>query len=282
MARPLRVQFPGATYHVMSRGFEKGAIFVVDDDRRRFLSELDEVAERLGWSLWAYCLMGNHYHLLLQTCEPNLARGMRDLNGRYSQAFNHRHDRVGHLFQGRYKALVVDDEVYLHQVARYIVLNPVRGGLCARPEEWSWTSYRATCGDSPGPLCLRADEALAVFDRDRAVARSAYMAFVEAGLNQPDPARLVRNQLFVGDDTFVARAAAWASTQSEEIPKRQRRATRRLAEFSQMHERRNAAIAAAHASGLYTLSEIGAHFGLHYASVSKIVRTERTMLRSKT
>lgn len=266
----------------MARGFEKGAIFVDDRDRHRLLSELDEIAERLEWSLWAYCLMGNHYHLLVQTREPTLSRGMRDLNGRYSQAFNHRHGRAGHLFQGRYKALVVDDEVYLHQVARYIVLNPVRSSLCGRPEEWPWSSYGAMCGEDRGPRCLRTAEALAAFDGRPVDARAAYVRFVEAGLNQPDPARLTRNQLYVGDEVFAARAASWASPSSGEVPRQQRRTRLSLAGLAEVHGRRNAAIAAAHASGLYTLSEIGSHFGLHYASVSKIVRSERTMLRSKT
>jgi putative transposase len=108
MSRPLRIEFAGAMYHIIARGNARAPIFVDDHDRRLFLFELGRVAERLDWWLWAYCLMGNHYHLVLETARPTLVRGMRDVNGNYSQGFNRRHDRVGHLFQGRYRSILLD------------------------------------------------------------------------------------------------------------------------------------------------------------------------------
>ena len=150
MARPLRIEFSGAIYHVTSRGNARCAIYEDDEDRRAFLSALDRVMVRFHWICHAYCLMDNHYHLLIETPEGNLSQGMRQLNGVYTQGFNRRHNRVGHLFQGRFKAIVVDRDSYLLELCRYIVLNPVRAGEVSRPEEYRWSSYRATAGLSPG------------------------------------------------------------------------------------------------------------------------------------
>jgi len=142
MARPLRIEFPGAVYHVTARGNARAAIFLNDDDRRRFLALLTETAGRRGWTCHAYCLMDNHYHLMLETAAANLGRGMRQINGVYTQRFNRAHDRVGHVFQGRYKAILVEKQAYLLELCRYVVLNPVRAGMVAAPGDWAWSSYR--------------------------------------------------------------------------------------------------------------------------------------------
>jgi len=126
MARPLRIEFPGAVYHVTSRGNARRKIYRDDEDREAFLATLAWVAERFGWRCHAYCLMDNHFHLLLETPQPNLSRGMRQLNGVYTQSFNRRHRKAGHLFQGRFKAILAEKDSYLLELARYIVLNPVR------------------------------------------------------------------------------------------------------------------------------------------------------------
>ena len=146
MARPLRIEFPGALYHVTSRGNARQDIALDDEDRAAFLAVLAEARERFAWLVHAYCLMGNHYHLMVETPEANLSRGMRQLIGVYTQRFNRRHGRVGHLFQGRYKAILVERESYLLELCRYVVLNPVRAGLVARVEDWRWSSYAETAG----------------------------------------------------------------------------------------------------------------------------------------
>ena len=146
MARPLRLEFPGAVYHVTARGDRQEPIFEGDDDRVAFLELLAKEVRQQGWLLYAFCLMGNHYHLLLETPEPNLVRGMRRLNGVYTQAFNHRHDRAGHVLQGRYKAILVDKDSYLLELCRYVVLNPVRAQMVSAVGEWPWSSYLATAG----------------------------------------------------------------------------------------------------------------------------------------
>jgi putative transposase len=152
--RPLRVEFPNALYHVTSRGNGKQPIFLDESDRERFLGLLARTCERFAWRCHAYCLMGNHYHLVLETPRPNLSRGMQQLGSGYAQSFNRRHERTGHVLQGRYKAFLVEKEAHLLELTRYVVLNPVRAGLCRSAGEWRWSSYRATCGDAPTPRFL--------------------------------------------------------------------------------------------------------------------------------
>ncbi len=149
MARPLRIEYPGAVYHITARGNGRQAIFHDDRDYLKFLEIFVKTQERYNWLCHAYCLMGNHYHLMIETPEANISKGMPRLNAAFSRAHHKRHETVGHLFQGRFKGIVVDRESYLLELARYVVLNPVRAGLVARPEDWPWSSYRATVGLPP-------------------------------------------------------------------------------------------------------------------------------------
>ena len=151
MARPLRVVFPGALYHVYARGNERRAIFGDRSDFARFLELLELAIARHAWVCHAYCFMSNHYHLLVETPRANLPAGMRHLNGCYSQDFNRRRNRVGHLFQGRYAAVLVEKQTGLLLVFRYIARNPVRARICQRPQDRRWSSYAATIGDKPAP-----------------------------------------------------------------------------------------------------------------------------------
>ena len=163
MARPLRLEFAGALYHVTSRGDRREDIYEDDEDRVAFLNVLASVARRFNWLVHAYCLMSNHYHLLIETPDGNLSQGMRQLNGVYTQYSNRRHRRVGHLFQGRYKAILVQKESYLLEVACYIVLNPVRAGMVRSAGDWPWSSYRATAGREAIPEWLTTDWVLSAF-----------------------------------------------------------------------------------------------------------------------
>ncbi len=269
MSRPLRIEFAGALYHVMARGDGRREIFEDDEDREAFLAQLSRVCERFQWRLWTYCLMGNHYHLLVETQQPTLSRGMREVNGVYTQAFNHRHDRIGHVLQGRYKAVLVDKNAYLLELSRYIVLNPVRARMRECAEDWPWSSYRAIMGKVPALPGLAADELLALFSADRGAARRAYARFVAAGSEAASVK--VRQQLYVGDDDFVERMARRAGPVSSEVPRCQR-AWKSLDRYARDAGDRDAAIQAAYASGAYTLKEIAVYFGLHYATVSRIAR----------
>lgn len=141
MARPLRIEFEGALYHVISRGDRQEAIYEDDEDRERFLGVLAEAVARFNWRCHTSCLMTNHYHLLIETPEGNLSKGMRQLNGVYTQASNRRDGRTGHPFQGRFKGILVDKDSYLLELRRYVVLNPARAGMVRRAQSWRWSSY---------------------------------------------------------------------------------------------------------------------------------------------
>lgn len=178
MARPHRPQVAGGVYHITARGNRRQPIFLDDRDRHSFLTLLEDVVGRHGWRIHAYCLMPNHFHLLVETTEANISIGMQRLNFRYAQWFNHRHDLDGHLFQGRFHSVLAESTWYVVELARYIVLNPVRAGLCQHPGEWRWSSYRATIGQSAEMRVLTVDWLLGLFGKTSADARRAYEAFV--------------------------------------------------------------------------------------------------------
>jgi REP element-mobilizing transposase RayT len=203
MSRPLRLQFPGAVYHVTSRGNARQDIFADDTDRRRFLDLLGREIEQHRWRCHAYCLMDNHYHLLVETPEANLSRGMGRLNMAYAQGFNRCHERVGHLFQGRFHAIVVEKDSHLLELCRYLVLNPVRAGTTATPEDWSWSSYRATASGRGGPDWLTTGWVLQHFGKADASARRAYRRFVREGAGAASPWRDLRGGAFLGGEKFL-------------------------------------------------------------------------------
>ena len=279
MARPLRIEFPGAIYHVTSRGNAQQAIFEDDGDRRQLCAVLGGAVERHGWLCHAYCLMDNHYHLMIETPDGNLARGMGRLNGLYTQRFNRRHGRVGHLFQGRYKAILVERESYLLELCRYVVLNPVRAGLVRRPAAYRWSSYRATAGREPAPRFLTTDWILSQFGKRRGRAQARYAAFVKEGAALPSPWPGLRGQAVLGGEGFVRglRPLLDEAVGLDEVPRAQRllgrpELARTLDAWEGMPKaERNRRIAEAHLSHGYTLTEIARHLGLHYTTVSKIV-----------
>jgi putative transposase len=227
MSRPLRLEYPGAVWHVTSRGNERRVVFRDDADRELFLSILGRTVELFRWKLHAWVLMGNHYHLLVETPEPTLSRGMRQLGGLYTQAFNRRHRRAGHLFQGRFKAILVGKESHLLELCRYLVLNPVRAGLATSARAWRWSSYRATAGLSAAPSWLETDWTLKQFAVSRRTARERYRRFVADGKKAGfEPWTSVRNQVFLGTDEFLDEALEMAKRrpQGKGIPRRQRQA----------------------------------------------------------
>ncbi|MBU4337805.1 MAG: transposase [Actinobacteria bacterium] len=275
MARPLRLEFSGAVYHVTARGNARQDIFADDADRQKFLSVLTATINRYNWQCHAYCLMGNHYHLLLETPDPNLSLGMRMLNGIYTQFFNRRHNRVGHVFQGRYKAVLVEKDTHLLELCRYIVLNPVAAGMVKQPEQWPWSSYRSTVAEGERPEFLVTDWVLGQFAGRREQARAAYRKFVAAGHKAQSPWQRLQGQVFFGSETFVEKMGEMLTEKQQfpEIPRQQRYPSRPslatlLTDFSDKAER-NARIEQAHVTHGYTLKEIADHLGLHYTTVSK-------------
>ena len=225
MSRPLRLDHAGALWHVTARGNERREIFVDDEDRREFLHLLGRSVGLFGWKLHAWVLMGNHYHLLVATPEATLSRGMRQLNGDYAQHFNRRHGRDGHVFQGRFKAILVQREAHLLEISRYVVRNPVRAGMVKSPEDWAWSSYRATAGLEPAPEWLDAGFLLEQFASRRAAAATKYREFVaEGGDARYAPWTQLVGQMYLGSPAFAesARAAQSATEHPREVPRSQR------------------------------------------------------------
>jgi len=268
MARPLRIEFPSAVYHVTSRGNARHDIVTDEQDRRTFLTLLAHVIERFGWLCHAYCLMGNHYHLVIETPQANLSRGMRQLNGRYTQTFNRRHRRVGHLFQGRFTAILVEKEPHLLELCRYVVLNPVRAKVVAHPRRWAWSSYRATVGETVAPAWLTTDWVLGQFGTRGHTAQQRYRTFVAEGRGGPRPWDRLQGQIYLGSEAFIGRHQP--DRVIREIPRRQTQAVRPpLAVLFQRKQPSARLITEAYRRHGYRLADIADYLGVHYATVSR-------------
>jgi REP element-mobilizing transposase RayT len=283
MARPLRVEFPGAVYHVTSRGNAKQAIFIDDEDKSRFFDVLSIVVERFNWLCHAYCLMENHYHLLVETPNGNLSRGMRELNGAYTQGFNQRYRRVGHLFQGRYKAIIVEKDNHLLSLCRYVVLNPVRVGLIKKPEQWKWSSYGATIGLVKRLSFLTVDWILSQFGERKMVAKEKYRKFVMEGIDKESPWETLKGQIFLGTDGFIKQLRGFLDEKEKikEVPRLQRYVARpslsglfRGKKRKERKERKaeDKTIYSAYVRYGYTMKEIAEHLGIHYATISRAIK----------
>jgi putative transposase len=277
MSRPLRLEFAGALYHVTSRGNERKPIYLEEADFQRFLETTAQVCERYNWVIHAYCLMTNHYHLLVETPDANLSLGMRQLNGVYTQLFNRAHKRVGHLFQGRYKALLVQKDSYLLEVSRYIVLNPVRAAMVDHCIEWPWSSYGFTCDQQQAPEWLAVDQLLLLFARERTEAITRYQDFVMRGVGKSLWAE-VKQQLYLGSDRFVSEMQNKIIKPEllSEVPFAQKRPSAKAIAWyvQQCAGDRNKALQMAFAGGGYTQAELSRYFGLHSSTVSRIISGE--------
>ena len=277
MARPLRIEYENALYHVTSRGNARANIYSTDSDRHCFLEILGEVVSRLGWICHAYCLMSNHYHLVVETPAPNLSKGMQLLNGIYTQRFNRAEKRSGHVFQGRYKAILVERESYLLELARYVVLNPVRAKMVRSARAWPWSSYRATAGQSEIPGFLNVEWILSQFSSTRAPAMRAYRKFVSQG-RRVNIWEELRAGSLLGSDEFAERMKPRLAEAPADpnVLRRERSAARPTLEviFSNVTDRakRDAGIHAAVREYHYTLREVGDHLGLHFSTVSVIAQ----------
>jgi putative transposase len=289
MARPLRVEFAGAIYHITSRGNGRQPIFLDRPDWAGFLDILSSAIARFGWICHGYCLMENHYHLVMETPRGNLSRGMRHLNGVYTQFFNRRHKNVGHLLQGRYKAVLVERESHLLSLCRYVVLNPVRAGLVRLPGEWKWSSYRATVGQVKRPPYLAVDWVLAQFGRNRAEAVGKYRRYVLEGVGEKSPWESLKGQILLGKEEFAGRVREFlqGKENSLEVPKVQRFLARPTLEELFRRERspggkkRDEAIYRAYRDYGYYLREIADYLRVHYATVSRALDRATQVARNE-
>jgi len=282
MVRPFRIEYEGAVYHVTSRGNAQAAIYLTDADREMFLDVLAHVVERFSWVCHAYCLMGNHYHLMIETPQANLSRGMRQLNGMYTQRFNREHKRVGHVFQGRFKSIVVDKNTYLLELCRYIVRNPVAANIVGDVGEWPWSSYAATAGIETSPPFLTINWLLAQFGNQLEGAQASYQSFVRnaeqsapwQGLNGPD---------VLGDDEFRSELQQFKGEGSREIPRRKQTLRHLpLHEIEGQGKPREVWMNEAYQEHGYTMQAIADHVGIHHSTVSRLIKRDDKNARNKT
>jgi len=282
MSRPLRIEYPNAIYHITSRGNAQANIFLDDEDRELFLKTLEDVIKRFGWLCHAYCLMDNHYHLMVETPQSNLCSGMRQLNGVYTQRFNRAHQRVGHVFQGRYKSILVERDVYLLELCRYVVLNPVRAKMVGEANQWSWSSYAATAGLVECPNWLSVRWLLSQFSRLHRA--DAYARFVVNGMKDGCLWDGLNQQVYLGGDAFVDEVKSLVNISNDlsEIPRVQWKSSGKgLDDYEGEGQYRNDAMARAFLEGEFRMNEIAAHFGVHYSTVSRAVK-KMEMLDCKT
>jgi REP element-mobilizing transposase RayT len=278
MARPLRIQFPGAMYHIISRGNGRMTIFHNDKDRKKFIEFLERVVKKYNWIIYAYCLMGNHYHMLLETPDANMVPGMKQLNQFYSQFYNWKRRRIGSVFQGRYASWLVEKESKFLDNCRYIVNNPVEAGLAEHPSQWPWSSFRATRGLEEAPSFLETNFLLRHFSSSRKTAQKMYGDFVQAGVGKESPLKEAKKQIFLGSDSFVAEVMQHTNDNDEfnNVPKAQKRPNRpSLQDLFKDHpdiskKARNLLILTAHDTHGYTQREIGDYLQLYPGYISRI------------
>jgi len=277
MARPLRIEYEGALYHVTSRGNDRERIFFTDTDREAFLELLGDVTERFSWIFHAYCLMTNHFHLVVETPNANLSRGMRHINGIFTQRINRLNGRSGHLLQGRFKSILVEKDSHLLELARYVVLNPVRAKMVRSAKDWKWSSYRATAGQTEVPGFLTTEWLLSQFDPDLSRAQKAYRRFVRQGYDVEIWSEL-RHGNVLGSEAFDEQLQPLFEQRSGEveIPRIERLAARPSLDalFTDVKDKptRNRQIHQAMRTYEYTLKELSEHLGLHYSTISVIAK----------
>lgn len=287
MARPLRIEFPDGVYHVTSRGDRQEPIFIDDRDRVTLIQILGQAMARFDAAAIAYCLMGNHYHLVLRTRRANLSQAMRHINGVYAQAFNRRRGLVGHLFQGRFKSIHVDRDAYLKEVCRYTELNPVRAGLVEAPGDWRWSSYRSHCGLSPAPGWLDTPELHGhMLGRDvetkddRLEAARLYAAFVDAGREQRLWEESLRQEIYLGDARFIDRIQGQLDSNDlsvGEVPRCHRHRPNLSIDWRDPCSSRDETTRRAYVDGGMTMSQIASTVGLSVSRVSRVIKRAENM-----
>ncbi|MBO6655666.1 MAG: transposase [Pseudomonadales bacterium] len=277
MSRPVRIEFPGAVYHVTSKGREGQVVFKDKEDRGVFLNVVENVVDRFGWLIHSYVLMDNHYHMVVECPEANLSKGMRQLNGVYTQHVNRRHEQEGPIFQGRFKSVLLEKKNYLLPVCRHVVINPQRAADSDNYKDYKWSSYRATAGQAKAPNFLHKDTVLSYFGKREKDAQRKFREYIKQGLGEASPLDSRKNQVLLGSAKFLNEMQP--ILQGERMSKRGPKAAGRRRSLNALFKKvddktrmeRNELIKRAHLDYGYTLMEIGDHLGLHYTTVSKVI-----------
>ncbi|MFQ5543599.1 MAG: transposase [Nitrospiria bacterium] len=268
MSRPLRIEFPGAVYHVTNRGNARQNIFSNDEDRRQFLSILEKTVNRYSWLCHAYCLMHDHYHLLIETQKPNLSLGMRQLNGLYTQTHNRSHNRIGHLFQGRFKSILLEKDTWLLPMCRYVVLNPVRSKIIDHPLAWEWSSYRATATGRDILPFLTLTWIFEQFGGELPEAHKKYRKYVAEGKTLPSPLEKRKGRIYLGSQAFIENhVPELISKEVSRVQSQDFRPT--LKKIFENESEEGQAIFKAYRQHAYRLSEIANHLDVHYSTISR-------------
>lgn len=274
MSRPLRLELAGGIYHITSRGDGREAIYLDDADRGKWIELLGKVCRRFNWKIHGYCLMTNHYHFIVETIEGNLSNGMRQLNGVYTQHFNHTHHRVGHVFQGRYKGILIEKEAYLLEASRYVVLNPVRARMVNNAEDWPWSSYQAMVGQQVTEEWLVTDWLLSQFSVHRKRAIAKYIAFVREGVGLTSLWIDKSHQIFLGNEVFVKAMQKTFNKGADlrVIPRTQCRPMAKPSmHYLSRYKDKYLDMVEAYLTGDYTMKDIVDTFSVHYSTVSRAI-----------
>lgn len=293
MTRPLRIEFEGAIYHLTSRGNRQEAIFADDEDRDIFLRVLGQAAKRFNAEVLAYCLMGNHYHLVMHTRQANLSLLMRHVNGVYTQAYNRRHGSGGHLFQGRFKAILVERESYLLTLCRYVELNPVRAGLCKTASDWPWSSYAGHSGSASSPSWLDTDGLYSFLlgcevqtAQQRRQAAQMYMALVASAPDLKIWPEGLKQQIFLGGEEFVERMQSQmtpAHKADKNIPKSHRLTTHKpLQAWLDEASSREEGLFNAHTQAGLSMTSLANSLGLSVSRISRLIAQFEKTLEQRT
>jgi len=270
MSRPLRIEYPNAVYHITSRGNARDDIYLSDDDREAFLETLSIVVERFNWICHAYCLMSNHYHLMIETPNGNISRGMRHLNGVYTQQFNRLHHRVGHVFQGRFKSILIEKDAHLLELCRYIVQNPVAANMVHDVADWKWSSYLATASMIPKLGFLTTDWVLAQFSNQT----QTYIEFVRKVSDKHSPLSKALKSNVLGSQLFreEMQEKLQANNSNETTRVQCHIAQDRLEDIRSSSTDRGEWMALAYRLHGYTMREIADYAQVHYSLVSKLIK----------
>lgn len=295
VARPLRIQYPGALYHVTSRGNERKTVFRNDTDRNKFLSYLQSAHEKYGAIIHCFCLLCNHYHILLETPRANLSQILHHINGAYTIYFNIKRKRSGHLFQGRFRAILVEKEPYALELSRYIHLNPYRAGLVEAFSSYRWSSYSCYLGTAKRPSWLESSMILDHFSSDEKEAHKAYRCFVEEAIGKTaaSPLKDVVASAFLGSEDFIQAAAKKAAIvprgDARDIPAlRAVQSKTTLTEMKEIVQKifgpedtllPKFLLYVSHRWGDYSLRELGDYFGMKGGAVSQAARRFRSLIQ---